>query len=276
MTKQLWLVALLDLSESLRARWFFLYTLFFVTIVVLLLAFGLTESRVLGFVGLSRLLIVYIQLSIAILPIIILMSTVRSVVGDRESGVTEYLLALPVALSAWYWGKLIGRFIVIFLPTFVAILIAVLWAILRDLPIPWGVFFYYNALLMALAICFLGFGLLISAIAHSADVAQGLALGLWLLLILFIDLIILGLMIRQQFSPDLLIGLALLNPLQVFRTGAMLLFDPQLILLGPTAYIILDHLGHTGYLIWAILYPLSIGIMTAWLGYQRFYRKDLL
>ncbi len=276
MTKQLWLVALLDLSESLRARWFFLYTLFFVTIVVLLLIFGLTESRVLGFVGLSRLLIVYIQLSIAILPIIILMSTVRSVVGDRESGVTEYLLALPISLHSWYWGKFTGRFIVIFLPTFIALLIAVLWVILRGLPVPWTVFFYYNALLMALAVCFLGFGLLISVIAHSADVAQGLALGLWLFLILFIDLIILGLMIRQQFSPDLLTGLALLNPLQLFRTGAMLLFDPQLILLGPTAYIILDHIGRTGYLIWAILYPLSMGIMTAWLGYQRFYHKDLL
>ena len=49
--KQLWLTAKLDMAESLRARWFLIYTLVFGGIVALLFLFGLTESRVLGFIG---------------------------------------------------------------------------------------------------------------------------------------------------------------------------------------------------------------------------------
>ena len=50
--KHLWLTAKLDLVESLRSRWFLIYSLVFGGIVALLFAFGLTESRVLGFIGL--------------------------------------------------------------------------------------------------------------------------------------------------------------------------------------------------------------------------------
>ena len=108
MKKYFWLTAKLDVVESLRARWFMIYTLVFGGIVAMLFAFGLTESRVLGFIGLSRLLVTYIQLCMAILPIFVLITTVRSVAGDREAGVFEYLLSLPVSLSAWFWGKTAG------------------------------------------------------------------------------------------------------------------------------------------------------------------------
>jgi ABC-2 type transport system permease protein len=129
--KQLWLTARLDIVESLRARWFQIYTLVFGGIVALLFLFGLTESRVLGFIGLSRLLVTYIQLTMAILPIFVLITTVRSVAGDREAGVFEYLLSLPVSLSAWFWGKIVGRYIVVFAPVFLAMLGAVGWAASR-------------------------------------------------------------------------------------------------------------------------------------------------
>ena len=48
--KHLWLTAKLDIVESLRARWFLIYSVVFGGIVALLFAFGLTESRVLGFI----------------------------------------------------------------------------------------------------------------------------------------------------------------------------------------------------------------------------------
>ena len=120
--RHLWLTAYTDILESLRARWFLVYTLVFGGMVVLLFAFGVTESRIMGFTGLSRLMITYIQLAMAILPVFVLVTTVRSVAGDREAGVFEYLLSLPIGLGAWYWGKLLGRFLVVFLPVFAALL----------------------------------------------------------------------------------------------------------------------------------------------------------
>ena len=273
--KQLWLTAKLDIVESLRARWFQVYTLVFGGIVALLFLFGLTESRVLGFIGLSRLLVTYIQLTMAILPIFVLITTVRSVAGDREAGVFEYLLSLPVSLAAWFWGKIVGRYLVIFAPVFLAMVASVVIALFMDIEIPWGMFGYYTALLAAMAACFLGLGMLISALARSTDVAQGLAFMVWLTLLLFLDLILLGVMIQGKVAPEVAVSVALANPLQVFRTAALALFDPQLIVLGPSAFVILDSFGVAGYKIFALAYPTLLGLAAATLGYHLFRRGDL-
>ena len=273
--KQLWLTARLDIVESLRARWFMIYTAVFGGIVALLFLFGLTESRVLGFIGLSRLLVTYIQLTMAILPIFVLITTVRSVAGDREAGVFEYLLSLPVSLGAWFWGKILGRYIVIFAPVFLAMLAAVVIALVREIPVPWDMFGYYTGLLAAMALCFLGIGMLISAIARSTDMAQGAAFMTWLVLLLFLDLILLGVMIQGRVAPEVAVSIALANPLQVFRTAALALFDPQLIVLGPSAYVILDAFGVQGYKIFALVYPSLLGLLAAGLGYFIFRRGDL-
>ncbi|MBW9259814.1 MAG: ABC transporter permease [Candidatus Thiodiazotropha sp. (ex. Lucinisca nassula)] len=273
--RYLWLAAYTDIIESLRARWFMVYAMVFGGLVVILFAFGLAESRIMGFTGLSRLLITYIQLSMAILPIFVLNTTVRSVAGDREAGVFEYLLSLPITLGAWFWGRVFGRFFVVFLPVFVAMLGATAWGLLKGVSAPWHLLVYYTGLLMALAWCFLGIGMLISTLARSADVAQGAAFVVWLTLLLFLDLILLGVLIQEQLPPETAVGIALANPMQVFRTATMMLFDPQLVLLGPTAYVILDSFGQAGYIAYAMLYPIALGTVCAGLGYQYFKRSDL-
>ncbi len=269
------LTAMADINESLRSRWFIIYTLIFGGIVVALFMTGLTESRVMGFTGLSRTLVTYLQITMAILPVFVLLTTVRSVAGDREAGIFEYLLSLPVGLASWYWGKILGRFVVVFLPVVLAMMLAVAWAATKGADIPWGQVLFYTLMLLVLAWCFLGIGMLISSLARSADVAQGAAFIIWLVLLLFLDLILLGIMIQNGSSSETVVLIALLNPLQVFRTGAMMLFDPQLVLLGPSAWVILDTFGHTGYLVYSIVYPFLVGTLCAWLGYIFFKKGDL-
>lgn len=273
--KHLWLTAWADIIESIRAKWFIVYSGVFGGIVVLLFVFGITESRIMGFTGLSRLLITYIQLTIAILPVFVLITTVRSVAGDREAGVFEYLLSLPISLSSWYWGRFLGRFIVVFLPVFLAMVGALIWTIVKGAEIPWVLFLSYTGLLLALAWCFLGIGMLISTLARTADVAQGLAFVVWLTLLLFLDLILLGIMIREGLPSETAVAIALVNPLQVFRTAAMILFDPQLVILGPSAYVILDAFGEVGYILWATVYPILVGTVCAFSGYYLFKKGDL-
>ena len=273
--KHLWLTAWADIVESLRARWFMVYAGIFGSIVVLLFVFGLTESRIMGFTGLSRLLITYIQLTMAILPIFVLITTVRSVAGDREAGVFEYMLSLPVSLFAWFWGKMLGRFMVIFIPVFFAMLIALIVGVFKGAEVPWGLFAYYSALLVVLSWCFLGIGMLISSMARSADVATGAAFVIWLVLIMFLDLILLGIMVQEGISMESAVSISLANPLQVFRTAAMMLFDAKLVLLGPTAFVILDNFGVNLYLAFALVYPVIIGTVTATVGYLLFKRSDL-
>ncbi len=273
--KHLLLTAWADIIESLRAKWFIVYSGVFGGIVVLLFVFGITESRIMGFTGLTRLLITYIQLTIAILPVFVLITTVRSVAGDREAGVFEYLLSLPISLSAWFWGRFLGRFVVVFLPVFLAMVGAVIWTALKGADIPWVLFISYTGLLLAVAWCFLGIGMLISTLARTADVAQGLAFVVWLTFLLFLDLILLGIMIREGLPSETAVAISLINPLQVFRTAAMVLFDPQLVILGPSAYVILDNFTETGYIIWAIAYPVLLGTVCASTGYYLFKKGDL-
>ncbi len=265
----------LELAESLRARWFWIYALLFPGLVALLFGFALTESRILGFMGLSRLLVTYIQVCMAILPIFVLVTTVRSVAGDREAGIFEYLLALPVGLGAWYWGRVLARFGLVFLPVFLALLGATAWGWLREIPFEVSTLALYSALLLALTACFLGIGMLISVLARSVDAAQGAAFALWLALVLFLDLILLGTLIEERVAAETAVTIALANPLQVFRTAAMALFDPDLVLLGPAAFVILDLFGAKGFLAWAVGYPTALGAVCAWIGYWRFARSDL-
>ena len=273
--KHLWLNAYADIVESLRARWFIVYTAVFGGLVVLLFAYGLAESRIMGFTGLSRLLLTYIQLTMAILPVFVLVTTVRSVAGDREAGVFEYLLSLPITLSAWYWGKMLGRFLMVFMPVFLAMIGAIVWGVIKGAAMPWAMLIYYTGLLMVLAWCFLGIGMLISTIARTSDVAQGAAFVVWLTLLLFLDLILLCIMIQEQLPAETAVAIALANPMQVFRTASMMLFDPQLVLLGPSAYVILDSFGQSGYIAYALIYPMLLGTLCAGIGYLIFRRTDL-
>ena len=275
MSKHLWLTAWTDILESLRAKWFLAYSLVFGGLVVLLFVFGLTESRIMGFTGLSRLMVTYIQLAVAILPLFVLVTTVRSVAGDREAGIYEYLLSLPIGLAPWFWGKLAGRFLIVFLPVFLAMLGAVVWGVIKGAEVPWSLFSYYTGLLMALAWCFLGIGMLLSTLTRSADVAQASAFVVWLGLLLFLDLILLGVMIREHLPPESAVAIALANPLQVFRTAAMMLLDQQLVMLGPSAYVILDSFGEAGYITYALVYPILLGSLCAFTGYLLFKRSDL-
>lgn len=104
---------------------------------------------------------------------------------------------------------------------------------------------------------------------------QGTAFMVWLLMLVFLDLILLGVLIQGQVSPETVIGIALANPLQVFRTAALALFDPQLIVLGPSAYVILDTFGVLGYKVYALAYPVLLGSAAALAGFLTFRKTDL-
>lgn len=266
----------LELAQAMRAKWFWAYAAVFFGLVGLLLVFGLTESRVLGFTGLSRTLVAYIQLTMAILPIFVLITTVRSLAGDREAGVYEYVLGLPVGIGGWYAGRFLARYVLAVAPVIGALASAVAYGVVRGVAIPWVELGFDIGILLAMILAFVGLGFLIASVATSVDLAQTAAFLLWLVLILGLDLVLLGVLIRDRMPVEGVVAIALLNPLQVFRIGSMVLFDPQLVLLGSTAYAVFDVFGRAGFMIWSLAYPLALGIGSAFAGFLVFRRGDLL
>ncbi len=265
-----------DIRQNLRSRWFWAYSLLFGGFVAVMFTSGITESQIIGFVGLSRLMVTFMQISMAILPIYVLISTVRSVVGDRENSVMEYILSLPISFSSYFWGKLLGRFLIIYTPVFIALLGAVLWALITNIDVPWGLFFLYSALLASLVFFFLGLSMFISARASSQDIAVSTAFIIWLFLVAFIDLILIGILLRMRGNPGLIIGLGMLNPLQVFRTGSLILFDPKLTVMGTASYYVLDTVNRSVFIVFSILYPIVLGFIFAFFGNRYFNRNDVV
>ena len=133
-----------------------------------------------------------------------------------------------------------------------------------------------SILMSAFVLSLVGLGFFIASVSASVDMAQTAAFLLWLVLILGLDLLLLGVLIRDRMAIEGVVAIALLNPLQVFRIGSMVLFDPQLILLGSTAYAVFDVFGRTGFMIWSLAYPALLGLGAALAGYLVFRRGDLL
>lgn len=270
------LIAKKEVKDSLAARWFWLYTLVFGGAVAVLFLTGVTESRIMGFVGISRLLLTYFQLCIVILPIFLLITTVRSIVGDKESNVLEYALSMPVSLKDFFWGKLTGRFLIVLAPILGAMAAALLWARAKGLELDWKVFITYCLLLISMAWCFLGMGMLISSIAHRQETGLGIAFFVWLLLVLFLDIVLIGVFLEYRINPELMIAVALQNPLQDFRIASMALFDPEFTMLGPASWFLLNFFGRTGFILFSILYPLILGLLMTFGGYTVFIKRDIL
>lgn len=274
--KNLMLIAYLDLKESIRAKWFLVYSLVFGGMIALFFIAGVTQSQVMGFSGLSRLLLMYIQITIVILPIFILVTTVRSISGDRDNHILEYMLSFPISLKQYYWGKILGRFITVFLPVFFAMILAVIYGVIIGASVPWDILFLYSGLLFALSSAFLGIAFFISSFVKSSEVALGISFFVWIFLLAFIDIALISLMMQNRYEESMIIAIALINPMEIFRVAAISLFDPELTVMGPVAFYILDTFNQSVFVLFSILYPVLLGLAFAVFGYKIFSKKDLV
>lgn len=270
------LIAKYDIKESLRSKWFLLYMLIFGALIAFFLITGVVDSRVAGFSGLSRMLLLFIQICIVILPIFILIATTRSISKDREMGNLEYLLSFSISLKEYFFGKVLGRAFVIIVPMLLSLLLALILAFFKGASLNLSVFLMTNLLLLSLAFVFLAFGFCISALIKNSEFALGFAFLLWIFLLAFMDLTLIGLMMKSGVSENVIYGVALANPLQTFRIGAMALFDPNLSVIAPAAYFILEKFSEFALLTFAVIYPLFLGALCLSLGYFVFSKKDLV
>lgn len=269
------LVLSAEFAEMLRARWYQAYFLLFGALIFVFFNFGLSESSVLGFAGLSRILLTFIQITIVIVPIFALIITVRTMVTDREMGVWEYILSWPMDMKAYYWGKTVGRMVAIAMPLALALVLSGLSQEVIGNDVEWAHIFWMMGYVSSLVICFVGIALFVSVVAKSQEVALGLAFAIWLSCEALIDSLVLGLLVRNQLTPESVISIALLNPIQAFRTASIGVFDVQFSILGPISHTILDIFGRTTVLWWSLLWPFVLGMSFAVAGAFVLLRKDL-
>jgi len=104
----------------------------------------------------------------------------------------------------------------------------------------------------------------------------GIAFFVWIFLLAFIDIALISVMLQNRFDDGLIIAISLLNPMEVFRVSAISLFDPELTVMGPVAYYILDAIPQKLFVFLSIVYPTVLGFLFAFWGYCTFRKKDLV
>ena len=222
-----------ELRDARRNRWFILYAVAFAGLALAMAWLALSGVGANGLAGFGRTGASLINLVLLVVPLMGLTLGAMSLAGERERGTLLYLFTQPVSQIELLLGKFIGLAL--------AMLLAILLGFgLSGLLIAWqgGSTQASDYLLMVLlafflALASLSLGFLISAATTKSATAVGVALFLWLILVFFGDLGLMGTAIVLRLDIDHLFTLALLNPLQLFKMASILAIRSNLEVLGP-------------------------------------------
>lgn len=251
-------LAAYELRSSLRNRWFMLYALAFSVLAVTLSLLSLSGAGMFGFAGFGRTAASLINLVLLIVPLMGLTVGAQSLAAERERGTLAYLLAQPVGRAEVLLGKLLG------------LGAALSAALLLGFGLSGAVIAFkgglvevgrYGALVgfsLLLALVTLSLGVFISAWSRSGALASGLALFVWLGLVFVGDLGLMGTAIVMRLKIHTLFGLALVNPLQVFKIATVNALRASLEILGPAGIYATRTYGDS-------LVALLIGVLVAWI-----------
>jgi Cu-processing system permease protein len=125
-----------------------------------------------------------------------------------------------------------------------------------------------------LALGMLSVGFLISSISPQTAAALGVAVSLWLALVVIGDLGIMGSALVMNLDPPALLGLTLANPLDTYKLLSVDLLGTSLDVLGPAGVYATDRFGGN-------LAVMLLGLEALWvllplpIGYWLFQRMDV-
>lgn len=247
-----------EAREALRNRWFLLYALAFAVVALGLAAVALAGTGSYGFAGFGRTAASLVNLVLFIVPLMGLTVGAAALAGERERGTLEVLLSHPVNRSEVLLGKYLGAAAALCGALALGFGLSGLVLGLQGGMADVGAYAALFAQSVLLAWAMLSVGFLVSAWARKTAVAMAVALFLWLLFVFLSDLALMGSALAFRLRADQLFGLALLNPLQVFKIGAIRQLHASLDLLGPVGLYATRTLGAA--LPWALA-----GALAAWL-----------
>lgn len=246
-----------ELRDARRNRWFLLYTAALAALSLGISALAVSAQGAFGLAGFGRTTASLVNLVMLVVPLMGLTLGAMSLAGERERGTLLYVLAQPVTASEVFLGKYLGLGLAL-----LASLSLGFGA--SGLVISWRVggaqvagYLGLAGLAFGLALASLGLGLLISAFARRASTAIGLSIFAWLGLVLLGDLGLMGTAMVLRVDVGALFGLALLNPLQVFKISAIAGSHGTLEVLGPAGVFAFRTFG-------AALLPMLVAVLVAW------------
>lgn len=248
-----------ELRDTLRNRWFLLYTAAFAVLAVCVSWLSLAGADQYGFAGFNQTAAGLVNLIMLIVPLMALQTGAGGIAGERERGTLAQLLSLSVTRSEILAAKFIGQSVA--LVTALAFGFGTSGIIISVSGGTAGLWNYLTLVGLAalLTVAMLSLGLMISVLSRKSSAAIGIALVAWLTLAFAGDLGLMGSAIVFRLHLWSLFSLALANPLEVFKMAVLAGTHASLDVLGPVGRYAVENYGRA---IWAIF----AGTFVAWIA----------
>ena len=246
-----------EVREARQNRWFLVFAIIFAGLSLGLSLLGMSGLGNVGIAGFGRTAASLLNLVMVVVPLMALLVGATSVVGERDQGTLQTLLAQPVVLEEVLLGKFLG------------LAAALLATVLAGFGLSALVIAYYGggaqvgsyAMLVGItclfAMAYLSVGYLVSTLVRKVPTALGIGLFLWLASVLLSDLGLMGTAVVLELSPRTLLWMSLANPAQVYKLLVLDGLQGNLENLGPAGLYAADVFGH-----W--LRPVLAAILVGW------------
>lgn len=212
-----------EFKERLRNRWVLVSALVFTLFSMAIAWLGGAQQGQVGLRSVDFTIASLVSLVTYLVPLMALLLGYDAIVGERERGSLDLLLAMPITRLELLLGKYLGLAAALLGATLTGFsIVGVL--VFRAFAWP-GLERYLGFMLSAalLGLAFLSIALLLSVVARERSRASGAALALWLVFVLIFDLALLGLLVATGgqlgawLSGDAVGHALLLNPNDIFR-----------------------------------------------------------
>lgn len=261
-------LALRELRDAVRSRWFLLYTIAFAGLGLGVSYASSVSAGGAGLGGFGRTTAGLINIVLLVIPLMALTAGAGSIASERERGMLGYFLAQPVSRGEFLLGKYLGLSLALAASICLgmgACAGILAWKAGASGP---ATILWFTALSIGLALAMLSVGLLISTLARRASVAVGTAVFLWLVLVFVTDLGLMAGTLALKLRIEELFAISLLNPLQVFKMWSLHAIDASLDVLGPAGLFAVEEYGARLHLMfgaalcaWIILPLLAAGLV---------------
>lgn len=265
----------LELAHALRSRWVSFTGSVYLLVFGAFIWLGLRESSVLGFTGLSRVVLNLCNAVVIVLPLVALVATAQSVVSSRSSGFFELFLSQPCRRTDWFWALLASRVLVIVGPLVLLLVGTSIAGASMEEPALLGLVTRSLLVSVALTWAFVALGLWLSSVARTPERATVYALLAWFGTTALHDFGLIALLLRFKLVPAVVFGLAASNPAEAGRLAILTGIDPELSVLGPVGFWLATTLGPTLTLLVGIGWPVLLGIGVVFAAIRRLNRADL-
>jgi Cu-processing system permease protein len=220
--KPLLIMALAEIQEGIRNRWIVASILLLSVLAVSLTLLGSAPVGAIKASELSVTMVSLTSLSIYLIPLIALMLSFDSIVGESERGTLLLLLTYPIRRWQIIIGKFLGHLSILAIAILLGYGIVALYFVIDDVgnTQEWFSFIMMMASSLLLGAVFIALGYLVSVIVHQRATATGISLVLWLFIVVFYDLILLGALLADKshiIESKILAALILFNPTDVYR-----------------------------------------------------------